>query len=116
MIVHGHRERFLGVFLADDVLIEKVLNFPRRCDLCEGRNPGAGEFALLLANDVVGQIDAVGADVDVAGTLDHRADVSGAFAAERTGRYATSAKTAGGKIATVGWGHISAAIAGAISI
>ena len=42
---------------------------------------GAG-LALLLLDDVVAQVDAVGADVDVVGPFDHRAGIALALAAE----------------------------------
>src|SRR5206468_2563801 len=80
---------------------------------------------LFLANDVVGQINAVGADVNVGGTFDHRANVAGGLPAERAGGDASPteaarrdiaaasapARTAGGR-RSVG----SAAVAGASGV
>jgi hypothetical protein len=41
----------------------------------------------------VGEIDAVGADVNVIGPLDHGADIAGGFTAEAACGYATAAET-----------------------
>jgi hypothetical protein len=62
--------------LADDVLIEEFLDLPRAGNVLKS-GWLAAELALFLADDVVGQVDAVGADVDVAGAFDHGADIAG---------------------------------------
>src|SRR5207244_97184 len=55
---------------------------------------GVGELTLFLADDVVGQIDAVGADVNVGWPLDHWANVTGGFAAEGASGHASTPKSA----------------------
>ena len=54
MIMHRHRQRLLGVLLPDDVLIQKFLDLPRAGNVVEQRL-AAGELALFLPDDVVGQ-------------------------------------------------------------
>ena len=66
MVVHRDRQRLLGVLLADDVLVQEFLDLPRAGDRAEQRL-AAGELALFLADDVVAQVDAVGADVESLG-------------------------------------------------
>ena len=96
MIVDRDRQRLLGVLLADHVLIEEFLDLPRAGNGAEQRL-AAAELALFLADDVVGQIDAVGADVDIAGPFDHRADIAGRLAAEAAGGDAAAAEPAAGR-------------------
>ena len=67
--------------LADDVLVQLGDDLPRRGDLAEQRLGGAAAAALLF-EDRLAEIDALAADVDVAGSLDQRADVAIALAAE----------------------------------
>src|SRR5205085_1399878 len=81
MVVHGHRQDALGALLPDDVLIELLLDGARRGDVGEGR-PGAGAAAFLLVDDRLAQLDALAADVHVAGSLHERADLTVILAAE----------------------------------
>ena len=83
MTVHGHGQHFLGVLLPDDVLIEPGDHLAWRGDLGEGLLAGAAAAPLLL-EDRLAEIDALAADVDVAGALDQRSDVAIALATERT--------------------------------
>ena len=52
--------------------------------------------AFLLVEDRLAELDALAADVDVAGPFDERADVAVALAAERAVGIAVAARTAGG--------------------
>src|SRR5437763_17048058 len=83
MAVHGHGQHALGLLLADDVLIEVIDDCPGRGNLGEGLLAGA-PLATLLVQDVLTQVDAFAADVDVAGSFDQRSDVAIALAAETT--------------------------------
>src|SRR5690606_9164068 len=70
--------------LADDVLVKELFDLPRRGDIPQhGRDPA--HALALLAEDVLTQIDAVGADVDLVGSLHHRPDLAACLAAERAG-------------------------------
>src|SRR5208282_76741 len=106
VIVHGDGERLLGVTLADHILIQKILDLPRRGYRAEQRLTG-GELALLLADDVVRQIDAIGADINVVGAFDHRSDVAGGFSAEAARGNAPSAEAARGILRISRRGRIS---------
>src|SRR5438874_2009628 len=101
MIMDGDRQALLGELLADDVLIQEFLDLPRRGDRAERRRARRRHLPLFLADDVVGEVDAVGADVDVGGSFDHGADVTGGFAAKAASGHASSSKTAGGVIPAV---------------
>ena len=57
---------------------------------------GGAAAALLLVDDRLAQLDALAADVDVAGALDEGADVAVALAAERAVGVAVAAGGAGG--------------------
>ena len=83
MIVDGDRENALGPLLADDVVVELLLDGPRRRDVAEDGMRCAAA-ALLLIDDRLAQLDALAADVDVAGALDERADFAIALAAKGT--------------------------------
>ena len=61
VVVHGHGERLLGVFLADHVLVEDVLDLLRRRDL---RDRFRDLALLVLRQDFIAQRDALVADVD----------------------------------------------------
>ncbi len=107
MIVDGDGEAFFREVLADDVLIEEFLDLARRGDGSEGWGRGGGHFPLFLADDVVGQIDAIGADVDVGRAFDHGADITRRFSTKAAGGHASTSKTAlgtaaGGTAAGVG--------------
>ena len=84
VVVDRHRHRPLGHRLADHVLVQELLELPGRGDGVEGRPAGVDAAALLL-EDVLAQLRAVGADVDVVGALDHGADLPRALAAEAAG-------------------------------
>jgi hypothetical protein len=115
VVVDGDGEGFFCVVLADDVLVEEFLDLSWRGDGGEERL-GAGEFAFFLSDDVVCEVNAVGADVDVGGTFDHRSDVAGGFTAEGAGGHASASETAWGIIGTGVVGRVigAAAVAGAI--
>src|SRR5205807_915045 len=81
VIVDRYRQHLLGAVLADDVLIDLVLDRARRRDVGDGVAGDAAAFAFLV-DDRLAQFDAFAADVDVAGAFDERADVAVAFAAE----------------------------------
>src|SRR5579884_4055399 len=74
---HGALRRLL----ADHVLIHELLELPRRGDLPEHR-PAAGDFAFLLAENILAELGAVGADVNIVGPFDHGADFARRLAAE----------------------------------
>jgi hypothetical protein len=78
VVVDGHGERALGSLLADDVLLEDVVDLPglREVLQLEGRRSGQ-----LLVDDLVAEIDALVADVD-AGTGDELLDLPLRLAAE----------------------------------
>jgi hypothetical protein len=61
VVVHRHRERLLGLFLPDHVLVQDLLDLRRSGDLGDG----LGNLALLvLRENLVAQRDALVADVD----------------------------------------------------
>ena len=118
VIVDGDGQVALGVFLTDDVAIQVFGDFAGERNLVEQGAESAG-LAFFLLDDVVAEIDAVGADVGVARSFDHGADFAMRLAAEaahallafpiRTGAAAGSAASAAGSPAAV----ISAAVASA---
>ena len=108
VIVHRNRERPLRVILADDVRVEQRFQFARLGDVCEAGQRARGELALFLLDDVVGEIDAVGADEDVGRAFDHRADVAGGFAAERAGGHASAAEVSAAPTASAATGSAAA--------
>ncbi len=79
--VDRHGQHLLGMLLADDVLVELGHDLPRRGDIVEQRFAGSAAAALLF-EDRLAEIDAFAADVDVARSLDQRADVAIALAAK----------------------------------
>ncbi len=81
VVVHGHRQDFFGPFLADHVGVELLLDLARRRDVGEERLGNAAPFPLLV-EDLLAELDAIAADVDVARTFHQRADVAIALAAE----------------------------------
>jgi len=115
VVVDGDGEGFFCVVLSDDVLVEEFLDMSGRGDGGE-EGLGAGEFAFFLSDDVVSEVNAVGADVDVGGTFDHRTDVAGGFTAEGAGGDASASEPAWGIIGTGVVGRVigAAAVAGAI--
>src|SRR6185437_9160839 len=61
VVVHRDRQRFLGLFLTDDVLVQDVLDFLRRGNLRDR----IGYLALfILLQNLVAESDALVADVD----------------------------------------------------
>ena len=81
VILHGDRERQLGALLAGDVLVKLLLDGARRGNMAE-RRTGAAAFALFLVDDRLAKLHALAADIDIAGTLDERADVAETLSAE----------------------------------
>ena len=60
MVVHGHREDFLGAGLADDVFVQDLFDLMRRGQLVAAL--GGKFFLHLFADDVVAQFYALVAD------------------------------------------------------
>src|SRR5574340_1360893 len=60
MVVDGDGELLLRLFLADDVLVEELLDFLRRWQ--RGALPGAVFEAIVVGDDVVADLDALVAD------------------------------------------------------
>jgi hypothetical protein len=84
VVVHRDGERTLGGVLADHVLVKELLHLTRRGNrrkewTCRGN------ATLLLLEDVLAEVGAVGADVDVARAFDHRANFTRGLAAEGAG-------------------------------
>src|SRR5262249_59418559 len=94
VVVNGDGEGLLGPVLADDVLVEFVLDGARRGDVGDRGAAGAAA-ALLLVNDRLTQLDTLAADEDVAGAFDERADVAVPLAAERAVGVTAAAGRAG---------------------
>ena len=82
VVVHGDRQDLLGPFLADHVGVELLLDLARRGDVGEERLGDAAPLPLLV-EDRLAELDAVAADVDVAGTFHQGTDIAVALAAER---------------------------------
>jgi hypothetical protein len=78
VVVDGDRERPLGALLADDVLVQDVVDLPR---LRQALELEAGRRGELLVDDLVTEIDALVADVD-AGPRDQLLDLSLGLPAE----------------------------------
>ena len=81
MIVNGDGEQLLGSLLADHILIEFVFDGPGRRDVGKERL-GDAAAAFLLIDDRLAQLDALTANVNVAGPFHQRADVAIALATE----------------------------------
>src|SRR5439155_7981119 len=73
-----HRQRALGLVLADDVLVEDVVDLARLGEVLDVERRRSGE---LLVDDLVAEVDALVADVD-AGARDELLDLALALAAE----------------------------------
>ena len=73
VVVDGHGQRSFGIGLSNDVLIEKFVDLTGGWNAREQR-AAAAHAAFLLPEDVLAEIGAVGADVDVAWPFDHWAD------------------------------------------
>src|SRR5207253_1088665 len=81
VVVDGDRQDALGPLLANDVGVELLLDGARRRDVGEGR-PGAGAAAFLLVDDRLAQLDALAADVNVAGAFNEWPDLAVILPAE----------------------------------
>ena len=93
VVVDGDGERALGGVLADHVLVEELLQLARRRNRREERASGR-DAALLLLEDVLAEIGAVRADVDVARALDHGADLAAGLSAEAARGHLLAAEAA----------------------
>ena len=84
MVVHRHRHGPLGPLLADHVLIEEFLELAGRRDGPRQvpRRPG---FAFFLLDDVVAEVYAGSADVNVPRSFDHGARFPLRLAAKAAG-------------------------------
>jgi hypothetical protein len=78
VVVDGDREGALGSLLADDVLVEDVVDLARLREVLELED---GRCRQLLVDDLVAEIDALVADVD-AGAGDQLLDLALRLAAE----------------------------------
>jgi len=78
VVVDRYGERALGLLLADDVLVEDVVDLPR---LGEALDVEGRWSRQLLVDDLVTEIDALVADVD-AGAGDELLDLALGLAAE----------------------------------
>ena len=61
----------------------------------------------------MGQVDAIGTDIHVAGSFDHRPDIAGGFSAEGAGGNASAAESAAGRITAPAVTTVSSACAAA---
>ena len=82
VVVDRDRQDLLGPFLADDVLVERVLDLVRVRELAAG-GLGARRLEELLLDDLLAQVDALVADVDAL-ARDELADLLLALPAEGT--------------------------------
>src|SRR4051794_26749738 len=80
VVVDGDGEDLLGPILADDVLVESVLDLVRVREL-RRRLLGTGRLEHLLLDDLLAEVDALVADVDAL-TRDQLANLLLALAAE----------------------------------
>ena len=119
VVVDGDGQAFFGEVLSDDILIEEFLDLSRRGNRRKRRGGRGRHLPLFLADDVVGQVHAIGADVYVARAFDHGADVTRGFAAKAASGHASTSITALGTVGPMGPGigttsaarRISAAVA-----
>ena len=70
VVVDGNGEHLLGAVLADDVLVELILDGAGGRDVGDGLLGDAAAFAFLLVDDRLAELDAFAADVDVAWAFD----------------------------------------------
>ena len=73
MVVHRDGHRPLGEVLADDVLVQKLFELAGRGDAAEA-GPAAVHAATFLLEDVLAELGAVGADVNIIRAFDHGTD------------------------------------------
>jgi hypothetical protein len=78
VVVNGHRERPLRLFLGDHIVVEDGVDVSRAREVVEVERRRCGE---LLVDDLVAEIDALVADVD-AGAGDQLLHLALALAAE----------------------------------
>ncbi len=82
MIVDCDGEFFLGVILADDVIVQVFFDSTRGGDV---RSEALAEsFAFFLADDVGAEIDTASTDVNLVRAFNYGSDVLVALAAETT--------------------------------
>jgi hypothetical protein len=74
MVVDGDGKILFGVILADDILIEEFLDFARLGDVGHGDTEAFDPFS-LLPDDIVAQVDTLGADKYAAGAFHKRIDL-----------------------------------------
>src|SRR5262249_32742810 len=95
VVMHGDRQNLLGPVLADDVLVELLLDGAGRRDVGQQRF-GAAAAAFFLIDDRLAQLDALATNVHVARPFDEGTDVAVTVAAKRTVGVAIAARAAGG--------------------
>src|SRR5262249_53168548 len=95
MVVHGNREKLFRSVLANDILIELVLDRSWGGNVRE-ESLGNTPAALLLVDDGLAKLDALAADVDVARPFDQGADIPIALATEGAVGRAVSASSVRG--------------------
>jgi hypothetical protein len=91
MIVYGYRQDTLGSFLANNVLIEKILDFGW---LGNAEVSGDPFSRAVLGNNLTAQINAFVTDIDVR-ACNELADLVVALATERAGMHIASAALLG---------------------
>ena len=79
VVVDGDRQDLLGLLLADDVVVQELVDLTGLGQLVEAQLAGLGQ---LLLDDLVAEVDALVADVD-AGAGDELLDLLLRLAAER---------------------------------
>src|SRR5205814_9437440 len=94
VVVDRDREDLFGPVLTDDVTVELVLDVPRRGDVRD-RRLAAALAALLVVDDRLAELDALAADVNVAGAFNERPNVAVALATKRAVRIAIAAGASG---------------------
>ena len=107
MVVDGDGQDLLALRLADHVLVQLGHDVAGRRDLLE-ELLGRPATTLFLLEDRLAQVNALAADVDVAGTFDQRPHVPIALPAERTKRVLlrrTTAPSASARISSSGHNH-----------
>jgi hypothetical protein len=92
--VHRHGQGPLGMLLADDVLIEVLGNLPRRRDIAQHRTDRT-DLSAFLPEDILAQINAVGANVDLVWSLHHGTHFATGLSAKRAGRHPPATEASG---------------------